>query len=86
MNKYSLRTSCNIVCYKSTFVFFVKDTANALAWLCMIIQSIRYVILTSGLHALAVALSCNPKGNFPFGLHNLISFLRMKLNGLASHV
>ena len=57
MNKYSLRTSCNIVCYKSTFVFFVKDTANALAWLCMIIQSIRYVILTSGLHALAGALA-----------------------------
>ena len=66
--------------------FWRYRPANALAWLCMIIQSIRYVILTSGLHALAVALSCNPKGNFPFGLHNLISFLRMKLNGLASHV
>ena len=33
----------------------LATTANALIWLCMIIQSIRYVILTSGLHALAVA-------------------------------
>ena len=32
---------------------YLRNTANALAWLCMIIQSIRYVILTSGLHALA---------------------------------
>ena len=45
---------------------------------------IFYLDVVLFLLLLSVIEACNPKGNFPFGLHNLISFLRMKLNAATA--